>query len=394
VGYTVPMPLTQSLLRIRSVLQAESASEDLRAVSRAMALCVFLWGIKVYLATWYVWVKGIPVLDETPGALMLLLGAADFAFCAVVAGVYWVLLQALRLLPRKAQPVTGTLLTVFIHSAIVVFSVASAKVNQVYGWPLDIGHVRAAGELEQMSASLGAYLTVSAFVMLVAGTLSFPVLSPLIRKGMMRIAPLRRRWALWGTLGVCAAVLSLLWANQLKGMYTYGLKKNAVLHFVQYYQRAPQPSDSAAKLREMETLVGTRGQELLRPRSLHVPDSSLARDFTAPAPAPGFNVLMIILESTSGEYIDSKTTPNLMALAETGVSFRKHYTVFTDTYKAIYSLFYSDYMIDLGTHPSDIYAHPLPQQSAMESVRQRGYSTAVFHSGFLNFQRLEYFWSD
>jgi arylsulfatase A-like enzyme len=101
--------------------------------------------------------------------------------------------------------------------------------------------------------------------------------------------------------------------------------------------------------------------------------------------------VIVQLESTSAAYIDAKTTPNIMKLAENGVTFTNHYTVFSETPKATYAIYYSDYLIDLGTTPRLLYGdRVMPQITLPEALRAIGYETSLFHSGFLSYADLRF----
>src|SRR5262249_29656747 len=102
------------------------------------------------------------------------------------------------------------------------------------------------------------------------------------------------------------------------------------------------------------------------------------------------NILVIQLESTSAKYIDPVTTPNVCRLAETGVSFRNHFTVCTRSDRATYALYYSDYLTDLGTTPRLLYQRPMPQAALPQILHDAGYETALFHSSFLSYMDFKY----
>jgi phosphoglycerol transferase MdoB-like AlkP superfamily enzyme len=144
---------------------------------------------------------------------------------------------------------------------------------------------------------------------------------------------------------------------------------------------------------ELAADLGSAKESLQNPRSLVEPNGTIPRDFPVtfrPAAAKGMNVLFIQMESTSAAHLDEKTTPNLMRLAQSALSFRNHATVFSETSRSSYGIYFSDYMTDLGTTPRLLYQRPMPRQSLAGVLKQAGYATAAIHSGFLSYADLRY----
>jgi membrane-anchored protein YejM (alkaline phosphatase superfamily) len=83
-----------------------------------------------------------------------------------------------------------------------------------------------------------------------------------------------------------------------------------------------------------------------------------------------------------------------VSLAEHGLSFRRHTTTVTQTCPATYSIYYSDYLPELGTFPSLLYGRPMPQPSLADAFQRGGYRTAVFHTGFLDYMQIRYLFQD
>src|SRR5438132_5473483 len=106
-----------------------AGSDDVRAVAAALALCFFLWGLKLYLVGWYVFAKGIHPLSDAPRDGVLFLGGADLFLCSLLACLY----RAIYPLRRLASFVPIALIFL-VHAAMVVFAVVSLPVNQIYTW--------------------------------------------------------------------------------------------------------------------------------------------------------------------------------------------------------------------------------------------------------------------
>src|SRR5438876_6661199 len=61
------------------------ADDDVRAIAAALALCAFLWALKIVLVCWYVAAKGISPLSDAPFDGALAIGGEDLFFCAALA---------------------------------------------------------------------------------------------------------------------------------------------------------------------------------------------------------------------------------------------------------------------------------------------------------------------
>ena len=367
--------------------------DDADALARASALCLFLWGLKVYLALWYVFVKDIGPLHETPVWTWPLLGGGDVALCGFLAGLYLLALQFGRALPGRAASAFRFVVPLALHGFVVVFSVASLIVNQLYGWPLDNGHMRQADDLGVMGDSIRAYVNVASVTMLAAGFGSFFVVAaPLRRVVVARLSGARSRLTLWTVAALFSLGLGAGWLFTFDGLYLYGVKKNAVIHYVQYYEPPLEPLRAGEVLAELRETVGPHESamnDFASPR--RGPGATVQTGLDLTGKAAGMNVLFVLMESTSREYVDERTTPNLLRLTEHGLSFPNHLTVYSETHKAVYGLFYSDYLVDLGGPPRALYNRPLPQPALPEALRGAGYDTALFHSGYLAFTDLR-FW--
>jgi membrane-anchored protein YejM (alkaline phosphatase superfamily) len=79
-----------------------------------------------------------------------------------------------------------------------------------------------------------------------------------------------------------------------------------------------------------------------------------------------------------------------MRLAQHGISFRNHATVFCESVRANYGIHYSDYLTDIGTTPRMLYGNSAPMPSLAEAIKSEGYQTAVFSSAFMKYNDLLY----
>jgi phosphoglycerol transferase MdoB-like AlkP superfamily enzyme len=99
--------------------------------------------------------------------------------------------------------------------------------------------------------------------------------------------------------------------------------------------------------------------------------------------AAGWNVVMVILESTAAQYLGlhgarPDVMPNLTRLAQSGIVFDRAYAAYPESIKGLYSILCSAYpafdvaVDSYGSAP----CRPLPAL-----LSEHGYETALFHSG-------------
>src|SRR5262249_28733903 len=69
---------------------------------------------------------------------------------------------------------------------------------------------------------------------------------------------------------------------------------------------------------------------------------------------------------------------------------KQHFTVATQTNAASCGLYYSDYLPNLGAPASAVYGRPMPQPALAEVLKQAGYTTGLFHTGFLDYLQMRY----
>ena len=101
------------------------------------------------------------------------------------------------------------------------------------------------------------------------------------------------------------------------------------------------------------------------------------------AVAAGRNIILISLESTAAQYLglygaQPDVMPNLTRLAASGIVFDRAYAAYPESIKGLYSVLCSAYpAFDVTV---DSYASA-PCRSLPAALSERGYATALFHSG-------------
>jgi len=101
------------------------------------------------------------------------------------------------------------------------------------------------------------------------------------------------------------------------------------------------------------------------------------------AVAAGRNIILVSLESTAAQYLglygaQPDVMPNLTRLAASGIVFDRAYAAYPESIKGLYSVLCSAYpAFDVTV---DSYASA-PCRSLPAALSERGYATALFHSG-------------
>jgi hypothetical protein len=101
------------------------------------------------------------------------------------------------------------------------------------------------------------------------------------------------------------------------------------------------------------------------------------------AVAAGRNIILVSLESTAAQYLglygaQQDVMPNLTRLAASGIVFDRAYAAYPESIKGLYSVLCSAYpAFDITVHSyASAPCRPLPA-----ALSERGYATALFHSG-------------
>ncbi|MEA2707940.1 MAG: hypothetical protein QOF78_541, partial [Phycisphaerales bacterium] len=374
-------------------LAGSTYSRDEAAIATAAALFTFLLATKISLLLWHLFIKGSRPLADIPRDGVLYLAGWDLLLCLGVAIVCYVL----HLIePRgRGWHIAGTLLRGAFCAAIIVFSVASFQVARIYGEPLDIELLRSADNVMVLRESIWAYLGPMPALLLLYGFVGVPLLARFIAKRLARRERLRMRWQLWGSVAIVCLAFAAMQKVRLARIDTFGVKDNAILFFIKEYSPPYRPIDAPQMISRLETQLDPARRIAGSPKSAIVASGKLQRDFPlSAASAENLNVILIQMESTGALHVDEKSAPNITALEQGGLSFKRHVTTATQTRPASIGLYYSDYMPDLGTTPQLVYGKPMPQPALAEVLKSAGYHTGVFHSGFLDYVELRFLFQD
>ncbi|MCC7351474.1 MAG: LTA synthase family protein [Phycisphaerales bacterium] len=369
---------------------APNASADRFSLAAAACLLIFLGILKLYLLVWYWRLHGVnPLADLPPDGVFYLFGA-DLLLCFALAIFYRILQAISRRTPTPLRWLVSRGVPYAVHVAMALFAVISLQVNEMYGSPLEIRLLRSADDPAIVRASIMAYAGIAPLILIALGLSIWPLLIRPLQWLLGRwkwIATPARLWVF------CAAVTVIgfgLWTVRLSGFDTYGIKQNAVVFFIKHYQPPITSIDVQQRLKKLQGEFSNYGDNQQPTDSIQQHGRLMERDFSRPSVGREMNILIIQLESTTAVHMDRQTTPNIMALADHGLSFTHHATVFAQTERSSYCLYYSDYLLNIGSNISLIYGRPLPQPSLAEQLKQNGYQTALFHSGFLSYANLNF----
>lgn len=372
-----------------------TSSRDEAAIAIATALFTFLLAIKLSLLLWHLTIKGShPLVDVPPDGLLYLAGW-DLLFCLNFAVVCYVV-HMLEPRDSRAGRLIGRFTRGLLCAAVVVFSVASFQVARIYGEPLHVELLRAADNVLVLRESIAAYLGPMPALLLLYGFVAVPLLASWIRRRLAARQWLRARWQLWGSIALVCFGMAAMQKVRLARIDTFGVKDNAVLFFVKEYKPPYRPIDAPRMIARLEARLDAPRRTARPPKSLVVPSGVVYRDFPFdPDSAPrDLNVIVVQLESTSSLHVSAQSAPNAFSLQRSGLNFKNHLTVATQTRPASIGLYYSDYMTELGTTPQLVYGRPMPQPALAEVLKQAGYRTGVFHTGFLDYVELRYLFAE
>lgn len=377
------------LHRIVTSLRSRETRNDAAAIGSSLGLLTFLVSLKIYLAWWFI--AENRALPDIPAWQIPLLIGGDLVVCAGAAVLYSLLRMAGAASPGILRIPLGRVAPFLLHCSIVLFSVVSWQVSIIYNTPLTIDLIRAADNLHAMRDSIVAYVRVIPVVFFAAGLLGYFAMQRPFARLLLRAPSLAVRWRLWLLLFLSTAAIAVPWFFFCRGAFDYGLKRNAILHFIQYYSALPEPVDMESLLRELTPVVEKRGAEIRASDSFIAPGLALPSELSAASrKADGMNVILIVMESTSAQYVDRETTPNLFRLASTGVRLSQYFTTSTMTHQALYSVLFSEYLPDLRQSLRELYKKPLPHPSIATALSEAGYRTALFQSGDLDFMDTRY----
>jgi hypothetical protein len=239
-----------------------------------------------------------------------------------------------------------------LYGAVVLLVAANVSVGRVLSTPLTLPLLRAARGT--LSDSITHHAT-AANLVLTGLIIAFAITVPLLWRG---------RWArAWIPAALAIAVIGPSAARRVD---TLGLERNAVVALA----RSARPRVAAELVagdfrtspfaaRETDDLTQLRGS------------------------AAGYNVLVVVLESTGAGYLRSwgaaeDPMPNLTALARRSIVFDNAYAVYPESIKGLIAIFASRYpAFDVPAERHAGIAIP----SLSTALRAEGYETAIFHSG-------------
>lgn len=352
---------------------------DAAALSTGLGLFLLLLAMKLHLAWWFFIVKAAKA-DIQWWKIPLLIGG-DMAVCAAMAGVVFVC-WGLGLAPRGGWRWALRAWAFAFYAFIVVFSVVSWQVNLVYTKPLTMELIRFADNMGRIRDSLLAYLRPMPVMVCAFGLAGYFVWRWPVWRLIQRGPWLCVRWHLWLVVLLVTASFTTPWFFFCRGGFAYGLKRNAVLNFIQYFSLAPKAVDLEPLRRELALSMPAHDGPMRQAASLVQSAATRPSELAVLAGrARGMNVLLIVLESTAAQYCDQQTTPNLWRLAQTGVSLDRYYSVVPKSDEAMYSILYSDYLPPFAEPVRMLYNRPLPQPSLTTVLKTAGYRTAAFLSG-------------
>lgn len=370
-----PRPHAQNLV---TWLRSRQVRADAHALSTGLGLFLLLLAMKLYLAWWFFIVKAAHA-DIRWWKIPLLMGG-DMAVCAAMAGVVFVC-WGMGLTPRRIWRWALAVFAFAFYAFIVAFSVVSWQVNLVYTKPLTMELIRFAGDMGRFRDSLLAYLQPTPIIFFALGLAGYFIWRWPLRRAIQRGPWISVRWHLWLVVFLITAAFATPWFFFCRGGFAYGLKRNAVLNFIQYFSLAPKAVDLEPVRRNLAAWVPAYDARMRQPASLVNPGTTPTELAALAGQAKGMNVLLIVLESTAAQYADEHTTPNLWRLAKTGLSLERYYSVVPKSDEAMYAILYSDYLPSFQEPVRMLYNRPLPQPSLTTVLKAAGYHTSAFLSG-------------
>jgi len=259
-----------------------------------------------------------------------------------------------------------------LYAALVIYIALGVPVAVVLGTPMTWAMLQAArGPLTDSIAYYvsAANLARVAVVMAAGAVLPFA----LIRVGARTSVRSRERWrAVIVGIAVTVVVAGRLSASQIE---LRGMDRNAMTALVPIALPNIVVPAAAADWRVSPFADPTSGVRPAEPLS-HFRGS-----------AKGFNVLMVILESTAAQYLrpyggvhnpSDDPMPTVTALANRAMLFENAYVTYPESIKGLFSTFCSRYPA-FGVRPEAHAAMPCAPLAAQLSAV--GYRTALFHSG-------------
>jgi len=379
--------------RIYDWVCAKELESDARALGSAFGLFVFFIAIKVHLAWWFIGVKHMRPDIQLWKAPFLI--GTDLFVSGVAAIIYFSFYATKPRVHGLFGAIWGQILPFLVHLAMVIFAIISWQVTLIYATPLSMDLVRAADDLGNMRDSLLVYLNPAVLLIFAFGIITYFSFRRSFGWILHKIPLLSTRWRLWIIFLVTSGTFTLASLLVFRAAYEFGLKRNAIEYFIRYYTPAESTFDIKALHRELEPRVKglvpeIRASESIVDKGLHR-DSELSN---ARNKASGMNVVFIMMESTSAQYVSRETTPNLFRLADSGISFQNYFTTTSMTDQALYSALYSDNLPSFPQRIRSMYSRELPQSSLAKVLKDSSYQTGYFMSGELKYSDVDFFLHD
>lgn len=229
--------------------------------------------------------------------------------------------------------------------------------------PLTVPMLRAAGG--PLADSMRLYVT-PLNISLMLTVLGTAILLPRLLRRLPGDLP---KWA-----SICALAMATIGPTATAHAHTQGMDRN--VFFAIAGGRLP---------------AGTRAPEDWRASRY---ENTLPEDLRSlSGSAKGFNIVMVGLESTAAQYLSlfnpaagADVTPNLTALARTGIVFENAYATYPESIKGMFSILCSIYPA-FSTQPEQ-YTNA-GCHSIASTLGRAGYRTALFHSGRFNYLGME-----
>ncbi|MHB8121931.1 MAG: LTA synthase family protein [Desulfuromonadaceae bacterium] len=187
-----------------------------------------------------------------------------------------------------------------------------------------------------------------------------------------------------------SAISTNNYANELAGNGIYNLVaafRNNELNFAQFYRTAPEKQ----VLAQLRTLIAERNNRFVAPGS-----SRFTRHITAEGPEKRLNLIVVVEESLSAEYLGSfgnreKLTPNLDRLAGQSLLFTNLYATGTRTVRGLEAL-----SLSIPPLPGTSIVKR-PQNGGFRSwgeiLNNKGYESKYIYAGYGYFDNMNEFFS-
>ncbi|MBM4388992.1 MAG: sulfatase-like hydrolase/transferase, partial [Deltaproteobacteria bacterium] len=242
-----------------------------------------------------------------------------------------------------------------------------------------------------LSDSISIYITPGRVAM-TASCVALPLaLLFLLRRFDFRYS--RRARALF--VSVSLLLISITWflvpglsSGRLIGtrILSYGLERSALAEFIYSYARPV-----------MESFIEPEyelGDDFRFSHGIEPPDGASEKPPVFEGASPlKTNVVLVVMESISAEYLEKDTDgkmPFLRSLLSSGVYLQRHYAHWGQTMKSLFSILCSEYPYP-GHRPETDINLAIPCVSLIERLHSAGYYTSIFQSGDSNFDRMKSF---